>query len=68
MQALLAAMAEGRRPWAALAQELGWSDQSHLARDLRELADLTPGELARAMAMSDFSNPPHGPLGTTSSP
>src|SRR5512140_643622 len=62
MQALLDAMAAGGRGFAALAAELGWADQSHLVRDLRALAGLTPGELARALRMSDSSNPPYGPL------
>jgi AraC-like DNA-binding protein len=49
-------------PWASMASDLGWSDQAHLARDLRDLAGMTPTELARAVQMSDSSNPPHGPL------
>ena len=51
-----------RTQWSSLAAEMGWSDQAHLVRDLRDLAGLTPSELGRAMRMSDSSNPPHGPL------
>jgi AraC-like DNA-binding protein len=65
MQALLGALATGARGWSGLAAELGWADQSHLVRDLRGLAGLTPTELARAMEMSDSSNPPYGPLART---
>jgi AraC-like DNA-binding protein len=42
---------------AELASAHGYADQSHLARDLRALTDLTPAEL-RALRMSDSSNPP----------
>jgi transcriptional regulator GlxA family with amidase domain len=45
------------RPTADLALAHGYTDQSHLARDLRALTDLTPAEL-RALRMSDSSNPP----------
>lgn len=33
-------------PWADLAAELGYCDQSHLARDVRAFMDVTPSELA----------------------
>jgi AraC-like DNA-binding protein len=43
----------GRGPECALA--LGYFDQSHLARDLRELAGITAGDLARVRTTSDPS-------------
>jgi AraC-like DNA-binding protein len=51
-----------RTAWSALAADLGWSDQAHLTRDVRDIAGITPSELARALRMSDSFNPPHGPL------
>jgi AraC-like DNA-binding protein len=36
------------RPWAAIASELGFADQSHLAREVKALSGLTPTALARA--------------------
>ena len=35
----------GPRPWAKLAYELGFSDQAHLAREVRRFAGLTPSAL-----------------------
>ena len=37
---------EGRASWATLAAELGFSDQAHLAREVRALCDHTPTALA----------------------
>lgn len=67
VQALVArldALAPREHPrWAALAADLGWSDQAHLVRDVGRLAGVTPGALLRERAggrhgVSEFSNPP----------
>jgi AraC-like DNA-binding protein len=51
------AMLAGRRqvPWAALAQQCGYYDQSHLVRDFRTFSGLSPGEFVRH-AMADGSS------------
>ena len=67
VQELLALLDAGGATWGDLAARLGYADQSHLARDVRKVADLTPAELARTR-MSDSSNPSLGPLATTFSP
>ncbi len=41
--------AEPTAPWADVALDTGYSDQSHLAREFRQLAGLTPGKY-RALA------------------
>ena len=56
--AMRVALAAGRCD-AELALSLGYFDQSHLGRDLRELAGLAPGQLAR---MPDASDPSWWPL------
>jgi AraC-like DNA-binding protein len=61
VQRLLERLARGE-PLAHAATELGFADQAHLTRDVRDLAGLTPGELARAIEMSDSFNRPQGPL------
>ena len=38
--------------WSALAFECGYSDQSHLSREVRRLAGCTPGELTRRPAVT----------------
>ncbi len=66
MQALISALTNGSRGWARLAAELGWADQSHLVRDLRSLAGITPTELlTHTSAMSGFSNPMTAPFAMT---
>jgi AraC-like DNA-binding protein len=63
LQAVRAALARGVPSWAALAAELGFADQAHLAREVRALAGVTPGELVRERGMSDSFNPlPEEPL------
>jgi AraC-like DNA-binding protein len=49
--ALAAAQRPDRLPWAQLALACGYCDQSHLIRDLGELAGFTPGVYARAQAV-----------------
>jgi len=51
LQSLVARLARGaaprdRTPWAALASDLGYADQAHLAREVKRLAGVTPTELA----------------------
>lgn len=49
--ALIGALKRGTpRSWAELAVELGYFDQSHLARDVREFAGATPSGLRGLMA------------------
>jgi AraC-like DNA-binding protein len=45
-------------PWAALALELGYSDQAHMAREVKRLSGMTPTELASTT--SDAFNPSFG--------
>jgi AraC-like DNA-binding protein len=47
LQRALAAASHGE-PWARIAIEHGYADQSHLHRELRELGGLTPSAYARA--------------------
>src|SRR5690606_30448911 len=42
---LVSQLRDGPRPWAALACELGFSDQAHLAREVRRFAGFTPSQL-----------------------
>lgn len=41
--------------WAALAQDTGYYDQAHLARDFRDLAGCTPGAYRRAQQPVDHA-------------
>jgi AraC-like DNA-binding protein len=50
--------AEGSVPWAALALEQGYSDQAHMAREVKGLSGMTPRELASTT--SDAFNPSFG--------
>jgi AraC-like DNA-binding protein len=43
----------GNEPWAELADELGYYDQSHLVRDVRQLAGTTPTALRAELAALD---------------
>lgn len=58
LQHAVHALAHGTRDLAALAVELGFSDQAHLTRELQSLAGLTPSAL-RALAPS---SPNHVPI------
>lgn len=53
--ALAAEAAAPQRPgWALLAAKYGYADQSHLAREFRELTGLTPSRFAGAGPDADF--------------
>lgn len=45
-EAVQARVRESAPPWASMAAELGFSDQAHLAREVRALCGLTPTQLA----------------------
>jgi AraC-like DNA-binding protein len=69
--AMTSRLRSGRRQsWAELALDLGYFDQAHLAREVRLLAGVTPGELladlrrgsagdGRAVAVGARSRPKH---------
>jgi AraC-like DNA-binding protein len=42
--------------WGAIAQECGYSDQSHMIRDLREFSCVAPGELSEASTTGLLDN------------
>jgi AraC-like DNA-binding protein len=68
LQALLPRLvgASGARtPWAAHAADLGYADQAHMIREIKELAGVTPTELARERTMSDSFNAAGGLADTT---
>ena len=52
----LAAEAAGTQlpDWASLASMYGYADQSHLAREFRELTGLTPARFGRVSSDADF--------------
>ncbi len=45
MRSGIAAVLHGKKQWSTLAASLGYSDQSHLIRDLGEMTGFTPGGL-----------------------
>ena len=45
MQRALAAIRARRMPLALTALQMGYADQAHMTRELKELAGLTPGEI-----------------------
>jgi len=49
-----AAMSTCTPDWARLAQEHGYADQAHLAREFRDLMGLTPGRFASFASDADF--------------
>jgi len=56
MQRVMIAITQGRRDWAALAHELGFADQAHLAHDATELAGLSPTRLAAEGSISAIAS------------
>ena len=46
MQRCMAAIRAGRTPLALLALRMGYADQAHMTRELKELAGFTPSEIA----------------------
>jgi AraC-like DNA-binding protein len=48
MQRTIAAIRAGRMPLADLALRMGYADQAHMTRELKELAGFTPSEVAPA--------------------
>jgi AraC-like DNA-binding protein len=47
MQRTVAAIRAGRMPLATLALHMGYADQAHMTRELKELAGFTPAEITR---------------------
>lgn len=56
MQRCLAALRAGRTPLADLALRLGYADQAHMTRELKALAGITPGEVAREAAVRNLQD------------
>jgi AraC-like DNA-binding protein len=63
LKALLPRLHEPQRgtPWTRIAHDLGYADQSHMIREVRRLAGVTPQALAETHAMSDLFNSPREP-------
>ena len=70
---LLARLEQGERGLARLAADLGFADQAHLTRTVREHTGLTPGALRSALAQNVFEKRgagrpgQPGPAGSTTS-
>jgi AraC-like DNA-binding protein len=56
MQRVVLAMRRGRRDWARLAHELGFSDQSHLVNEATELTGISPTALAAEVSISPIAS------------
>ena len=53
MQRSMAAIKAGRAPLAAIALRMGFADQAHMTRELKELAGATPSELRPVRNLQD---------------
>jgi AraC-like DNA-binding protein len=53
VQAALRRLVQGETPLAELAADLGYADQAHLTRELRQLFGVAPARLARQIRPSE---------------
>lgn len=56
VRSVIAAILGGRQAWADVAAEYGYSDQSHLARDLAEITGFTPSSVEDHLAAIEHRN------------